>query len=72
MTEQRPLLRVVRGNPDEAEIAALAMVVAGLSVQQAQPAPPRRSAWADRAALVRAPLHAGPGAWRASVLPRRS
>jgi hypothetical protein len=69
MTEQRPLLRVVRGDPDEAEIAALTAVVAGLAVQQAEPAPPRRSAWADRAALVRRPLHAGPGAWRASALP---
>ncbi|MGI8675733.1 MAG: acyl-CoA carboxylase epsilon subunit [Nocardioidaceae bacterium] len=28
------------------------------------------SVWSDRGRLVRAPLHAGPGAWRASVLPR--
>lgn len=72
-TEQpRPLLRVVRGNPDDAELAALTAVVAGLasSAQPEPPAPPAPSRWADRAALVRAPLHPGPGAWRASALPR--
>lgn len=70
----RPLLRVVRGNPDEAELAALTAVVAaaaaagdGGTVDQ----PERRSFWADRAALVRRPLpRPGSGAWRASALPR--
>jgi hypothetical protein len=67
-----PLLRVVRGDPDDAELAALTAVVAGLASGRA-PAegptgPPSR--WADRSALVRAPLRPGPGAWRASALPR--
>jgi hypothetical protein len=67
----RPLLRIVRGSPDDAEIAALTAVVAGLASGGApeEPAnPPSR--WADKAALVGAPLRPGPGAWRASALPR--
>lgn len=71
MSEQRPLLRVVRGDPDEAEIAALAAVVAGLAAAQPEDTTPaRRSVWSDRAALVRRPQFPGPGSWRASVLPR--
>jgi hypothetical protein len=70
MSEQEPLLRIVRGTPDDAELAALTAVVAGLATATpARPAPKPVSHWADRAALVRRPLHAGPGAWRASGLP---
>ncbi|MEU6643785.1 acyl-CoA carboxylase subunit epsilon [Saccharomonospora sp. NPDC046836] len=66
----RPVLRIVRGNPDDAEIAALTAVLAGLaSPAPAPPGPRARSRWADRAALVRAPLRPGQGAWRASGLP---
>jgi hypothetical protein len=69
--EQRPLLRIVRGTPDDDEVAALAAVVAGITARR--PAEPSahtpRSRWADRAALVRRPLPHGPGAWRASGLP---
>ncbi|MFC4004187.1 acyl-CoA carboxylase subunit epsilon [Prauserella oleivorans] len=68
---QRPLLRVVRGNPDDAELAALTAVIAGLAAASPErEEPPARSRWADRAALVRAPLHPGQGAWRASAFPR--
>ncbi|CAN5488417.1 acyl-CoA carboxylase subunit epsilon [soil metagenome] len=67
---ERPLLRVVRGEPTHEELAALVAVVAA----RASVAPGRSSGddsvWSDRGRLVRAPLHAGPGAWRASVLPR--
>ncbi|HWE90562.1 MAG TPA: acyl-CoA carboxylase subunit epsilon [Pseudonocardiaceae bacterium] len=68
----RPLLRVVRGTPDEAELAALTAVVASISVRSTeQSAPePAPSAWADRESLARRPLAHGPGAWRASGLPR--
>lgn len=70
-TPVRPLLRVVRGTPDDAELAALTAVVAALAAgDRPEPAPRPRSRWADRAALVRAPLPVGPGAWRASGLPR--
>jgi len=71
-TQQRPLLRVVRGNPDDAELAALTAVVAGLA--GTGPAEPtqqrRRSLWADPAHRLGTPVRPGPGAWRASALPR--
>ncbi|HEX4723479.1 MAG TPA: acyl-CoA carboxylase subunit epsilon [Pseudonocardiaceae bacterium] len=69
MTDE-PLLRVVRGEPDDAELAALTAVVLSLaSAATPTPEPAARSRWADRAALVRRPLPFGPGAWRAAGLP---
>jgi hypothetical protein len=68
----RPLLRVVRGTPDDAELAALTAVLAAATAGPGTgtPAPrPPRSRWADRAALLGCPPHHGPGAWRASGLP---
>lgn len=67
----RPLLRIVRGTPDDEELAALTAVVASVAAASGAPAPTRRqvSRWADRAALVRHPLPTGPNAWRASGLP---
>ena len=65
----RPLLRVVRGEPDDAELAALTAVVLSVTAAATEPEPAPRSRWADRAALVRRPMVAGPGAWRASGLP---
>ncbi|WP_037365982.1 acyl-CoA carboxylase epsilon subunit [Amycolatopsis orientalis] len=66
-----PLLRVVRGNPDDAELAALTAVVAtAASASAPAPKPRRTSWWGDRAAAVHAPAAAGDGAWRASALPR--
>ncbi len=70
----RPLLRVVRGDPDDTELAALTAVVAGLASASgtgdgdSRP----RSRWADRAALIGAGLRPGNGAWRASGFPRGS
>jgi acyl-CoA carboxylase epsilon subunit len=68
---QRPLLRVVRGQPDDAELAALTTVVGKLVVASAahptSTVERSRSAWGDRAALLRKPLPHGPGAWRASA-----
>jgi hypothetical protein len=68
--EQRPLLRIVRGTPTDEELAALTTVVAAAAATPAEPARPVRSRWADRAALLGAPPPIGPGAWRASALPR--
>jgi hypothetical protein len=68
--DRRPLLRVVSGEPTDEELAALTVVVAAL----AQRRPDRRrpalvGAWASRADVVRQPLHAGPGGWRAAGRP---
>lgn len=64
-----PLLRVVRGGPSDAELAAL---VAVLAARPAPAEPPAvvRGAWADPATLVRQPLAPGVGGWRRSGLPR--
>ena len=67
-TEQaRPLLRVVRGDPTPEELAALIAVVSARGGDVEEPAPPR-SLWGRPA--LRPTLHPGPGAWRASTLPR--
>ncbi|ONI83762.1 acetyl-CoA carboxylase biotin carboxyl carrier protein subunit [Saccharothrix sp. ALI-22-I] len=65
-----PHLRVVRGNPDDVELAVVTAVVAGLAAGAGPTEDePRRSAWADKSRLVRRALPRGPGAWRASGLP---
>ncbi|WP_367135244.1 acyl-CoA carboxylase subunit epsilon [Saccharothrix sp. HUAS TT1] len=65
-----PHLRVVRGNPDDVELAALAAIVTGLAAADGPAGDaPRGSAWSDRSRQVRRPLPHGPGAWRASGLP---
>lgn len=70
-----PVLSVVRGNPTDAELAAVvavlaarARVVAALATA-ATPAGTSRSGWSDRSRLVRQPLTSRPGGWRASGLP---
>lgn len=68
--DQRPLLRIVKGTPDDHELAAVTAVIAGLA--SATPAPDKpapRSEWANPARQVRRPLQHGPGAWRASAFP---
>ncbi|KDN18878.1 acyl-CoA carboxylase epsilon subunit [Amycolatopsis rifamycinica] len=64
-----PGFRVVRGQPDDVELAALvaALLVAAAPVPVPAPA---RPAWADPAWRRDAPLVARPGAWRLSGLPR--
>ncbi len=68
----RPVLRVVRGEPSEEELAALVAVVAArrTSDSSAAAAPKRRSAWGDPAYAARPPLSPGPDGWRRSALPR--
>lgn len=67
---RRPLLRVVRGTPDDAELAALTAVVAGLAAAQPADQPKRRSVWSYPGDRHRTPMRPGPNAWRASALPR--
>jgi hypothetical protein len=63
-------LQVVRGDPTPEEIAALVAVLTARARAAAGPGPERRSAWADPGRRLRPGLHHGPGAWRASALPR--
>jgi hypothetical protein len=66
-----PLLRIVRGRPDVAEVAALAAVLLGAGARRAAPAAPATVAlWVDRKRGLRRCPDPGPGAWRDSVRPR--
>jgi hypothetical protein len=75
--EQRPHLRVVRGNPTDAELAALTVVLAvvqrrnsvAAADRAASGAPAPVGGWADPAARLRRPLHPGPAAWARSAMP---
>jgi hypothetical protein len=67
----RPPLRLVRGAATPEEVAALlAVLSAAAASQDPDPAPRPRSGWSSREHAVRRPLAPGPGAWRASALPR--
>jgi hypothetical protein len=61
-----PLLSIVRGQPTDAEVVALTLVLAAAGGGE-PPAPRRRERWGDPAELLRRPLHPGPGAWSASL-----
>jgi Acyl-CoA carboxylase epsilon subunit len=74
----RLTLEVVAGYPSAEEVAALTVALtAALAAgdRRAGPAPPGRaggaSVWADRAAMVGAPLRPGRDAWRRSARPGR-
>jgi acyl-CoA carboxylase epsilon subunit len=63
---EQPLLRVVRGTPDDVELAALTAVVGALAAATPEPdTRPEPSRWG--APQLRQPLHPGPGAWRFSA-----
>ena len=62
-----PVFSVVRGEPSAEELAALTVVVAALSRR----GPTRRrplpvGGWTSRTGVLRRPLQAGPGGWRAA------
>jgi hypothetical protein len=63
---ERPLLRVVRGDPSAEELAALTVVVAALAQRRTGRRPTPAGAWASSADALRPQLRPGPGAWRAS------
>jgi hypothetical protein len=69
-----PILRVVRGAPDGVDIvedlAALVAVLAARGTGSDETPPQVVSGWVDRSHGVRQPLHAAPGGWRRSALPR--
>lgn len=71
--QRRALFRVIRGDPDDAEVAALTVVLAAAASAGAAASPQDvrgRSVWVDRAAMTRGAMHPGPGAWRNSTWPR--
>ena len=69
--ERRALFRVVHGEPTDAELAALTVVLAAVAAApRPQAEPTARTAWNDPAARLRRPLTVGPGAWRTSTWPR--
>ena len=66
MSEDRPLLRVVKGEPTAEELAALTVVVATMSQRRTPRRPAPVGAWASYADGHRRPQQPGPGGWRAS------
>ena len=64
--DQRPLLRVVKGEPTAEELAALTVVVAAMSQRRERRRPTPVGAWASYADGHRAAPMSGPGGWRAS------
>jgi hypothetical protein len=69
--DDRPLLRVVRGDATPEEVAALVAVLLARAAEAEAPGPARsvNNDWSDRSRLLRRPLSPGPGAWRRSGLP---
>jgi hypothetical protein len=68
--ERRAMFRVVRGEPDDEEAAALTVVLAALAAAEPAPETTPRSRWNDHAARLRRALSVGPDAWRTSNWPR--
>ena len=67
----QPVLRVIRGDATDEEIAALLTVLATRSATAGVPVPEAPvSTWNQRASALRRPLPTGPGAWRTSVWAR--
>lgn len=73
MADDRPVLRVIRGDATAEEIAAVVAVLtaAGSRTTTTDTGPATRavSAWRDPARRMRRPLPHGPGSWRASAFP---
>ena len=63
---QRPLLRVVTGEPTDEELAALVVVVAALVQRRTRRRPTPVGTWSSFGDSHRRPLRPGPGGWRAS------
>lgn len=68
--DNEPVLRVVRGNPTDDELAALVTVLAAAARGDDTAPPPRASTWSAYWSSHRAPVTPGVGAWQASALPR--
>jgi hypothetical protein len=65
-----PHVRVVRGTPDDVELAALVAGLVAAAVHEDAPEDEPPAAWSDRARGLRgarAQWHRGPDAWRWSA-----
>ena len=69
VNDDRPFLRVVRGDATPEEVAALVAVIASMG-GSAPEKPTPRSSWADPGRRMRETHRHGAGGWRASGLPR--
>jgi hypothetical protein len=71
VSDEKPVVRVVKGNPTPEELAALVAVVTARAAAAvpAEPDTERASDWASYWRNVRRPLQHGPGRWRASAFP---
>lgn len=65
------LVRVVRGEPDEEELAALVagIIAYAASLHAPEPEATRLPPWNDHARRLRAGAHPGPSSWRWSFHP---
>lgn len=68
-TDAEPFLRVIRGDPDDAELAALAAVLGAVAAAARAADEEHRPPWSNPRALVRPQMSHGRGAWRASGMP---
>lgn len=70
--ETVPLVRVLKGNPSDEELAALVGVLEARTRHRAVAGGPRRArGWIDRSRLMRRHPRSGSGAWRTSTWPDR-
>jgi hypothetical protein len=67
--DNAPLMRIVRGHPTPAELAALVAVLASRSAGTQVPGSGTTAGWSSYWNSTRSPLRHGPGAWRSSALP---
>ena len=65
-----PVIRVERGNPTPAQLAALTVVLAAAAGGEEEATPRPRTLWTARSRYARPRPAVGPGGWRASALPR--
>jgi len=64
------VLRVVKGEPDAHELAALVAVLTARRAAGQPPASSPPSAWSAPARRMREPLRVGPTGWRDAAAPR--
>ncbi len=64
-----PRFQIVRGEPTEAEVAALVTGLMVVTAETSEPGWPRRSGWVDRSRALRSGLRHSPDAWRLSLRP---